>query len=136
MINISFSSDHTDAERKIFIADLETIIYNLILNSIEAFRHAHVISRNIIVSVEPMHGWTVINYKDNGPGLAKKYHDNPYEIFRFGETSKVNKEGNPEGTGLGMYIIASTLREYNAKYEIQEIHNGFELEISIPINMG
>ena len=43
-----------------------------------------------------------------------------------------DKEGNDIGTGMGMYIVASTLREYNATYKIVEAVNGFGLDIKIP----
>ena len=58
---------------------------------------------------------------------------NPYEIFTLGSTSKYDQFGNVIGTGLGMYIIASTVREYNGDYKLTQIQNGFGLEIRIPL---
>ena len=57
----------------------------------------------------------------------------PYEIFTLGSTSKYDQFGNVIGTGLGMYIIASTVREYNGDYKLTQIQNGFGLEIRIPL---
>ena len=74
----------------------------------------------------------VVNYLDNGDGLDNKFK-NPYEIFTLGSTSKYDQFGNVIGTGLGMYIIASTVREYNGDYKLTQIQNGFGLEIRIPL---
>ena len=67
-----------------------------------------------------------LQYRDNGEGLNKVFKD-PYDIFNFGTTSKNG------GTGLGMYIIASTAREYNAEYKITENISGFGLDFKFPI---
>ena len=72
----------------------------------------------------------VLSYKDNGPGLADIF-ENPYEIFNYGTTSKIDKEGNPIGTGMGMYIVSSTLREYDATPIIIEYKKGLELQMKI-----
>ena len=40
--------------------------------------------------------------------------------------------GETIGTGLGMYIVATTINEYNGKYSILNIKEGFMLEILIP----
>ncbi len=74
----------------------------------------------------------VINYSDNGIGLEDSFKD-PYEIFKLGSTSKYDQYGNVIGTGLGMYIIASTVREYNGDYRLTKTINGFGIEIKIPL---
>lgn len=69
---------------------------------------------------------------DNGLGLEDSFKD-PYEIFKMGTTSKYDLYGNVIGTGLGMYIISSTVREYNGDYKLTQIKNGFGIEIKIPL---
>ena len=51
----------------------------------------------------------------------------------MGTTSKYDQYGNVIGTGLGMYIIASTVREYNGDYKLTETKNGFGIELKIPM---
>lgn len=130
-VNVTVEDDGEVVERRIFSADYESIFYNLIINSIEAFQRASLNQRKINISMSADDDNIQIQYKDNGPGLADIFSD-PYEIFVYGTTSKKDKEGNDIGTGMGMYIVASTLREYSAKYTITECHDGFGLQIKIP----
>ena len=71
---------------------------------------------------------------DNGHGLNEAFLKNPYDIFLYGTTSKFDSNGNQIGTGLGMYIVASSINEYSGKYTITKVKDGFGLEISIPLN--
>ena len=118
--------------KKIFSVDIESIVCNLIINSIEAFKKIEQQDRNIIITLSSEHDYIKIIYKDNGPGISKIYKD-PYEIFNFGVSDKKDKNtGEVIGTGLGMYIVASTINEYNGKYNIINNTTGFELEILFP----
>lgn len=130
-VNVLVEDDGQIVERRIFSADFESVFYNLIINSIEAFQGASLDQRKIKISMSSDDETIYIQYKDNGPGLANIFSD-PYEIFVYGTTSKKDKDGNDIGTGMGMYIVASTLREYSAKYTITECHDGFGLLIKIP----
>lgn len=130
-VDVNIVTDGQVVERKIFRSDFESIIYNLIINSIEAFEKCVRECRTISITMNADEEWIYINYSDNGPGVSNIFKD-PYEIFVYGTTSKKDKEGNDIGTGMGMYIVASTLREYNATYKIVEAVNGFGLDIKIP----
>lgn len=130
-IIINFSHDSNIVTKRIFISDFESIIYNLIINSIESFEKSKIVERSIIISLESAENF-VIHYKDNGDGLGDMFK-NPYDIFNYGITSKRDVNGDVVGTGLGMYIVASTAREYNAKYELVEWKSSFALDISFPL---
>lgn len=130
-VQVELIKDEQNAERRIFESDFESIFYNLIINSIEAFSKSSTKNRKIRIELKTNEN-LVVNYLDNGDGLDNKFK-NPYEIFTLGSTSKYDQFGNVIGTGLGMYIIASTLREYNGDYKLTQIQNGFGLEIRIPL---
>jgi len=130
-IVIERNLDEKQVHKRIFVADFESIIYNLIINSIEAFERTKVSVRKISISLKTDKDFT-IHYIDNGCGLGEKFK-NPYDIFKFGATSKYDKDGEQIGTGLGMYIVASTAREYNAQYIITEVSDGFGLDIKFPL---
>jgi signal transduction histidine kinase len=130
-IIIDLNGDEKQIFKKIFVSDFESIIYNLIINSIEALEKTKVSERKISIIVETANNFT-IHYRDNGTGLGDAFK-NPYDIFRFGTTSKFDKDGEVIGTGLGMYIVASTAREYNAQCIITESENGFGLDIKFPL---
>lgn len=129
-VNISVQANDETVERKLFKSDFESILYNLIINSIEAFEKSSCRERNIQLLLQSDFENIIFIYKDNGPGLSDMF-ENPYDIFNYGTTSKVDKEGNTIGTGMGMYIVSSTLREYDANPVISEYKKGFTLQVTI-----
>lgn len=130
-VRIEIKKDENKAERRIFESDFESIIYNLIINSIEAFSKTD--RENRVIKIEMLADEQfIINYSDNGVGLEGNFKDQ-YDIFKLGTTSKYDQDGNVIGTGLGMYIIASTVREYNGDYKLINMTNGFGIEIKIPL---
>lgn len=130
-IVIDFSHDDKPVSKRIFVSDFESIIYNLIINSIESFEKSRIVERIIDIRLETTDNF-ILHYVDNGNGLGDAFK-NPYEIFNYGITSKRDINGDIIGTGLGMYIVASTAREYNAKYELVEWKSKFALDLSFPI---
>ncbi|HHP1041286.1 TPA: ATP-binding protein [Bacillus thuringiensis] len=130
-IKVNIQDDGKKVFKKIFISDFESIIYNLLINSIEAFEKIKTEERIININMRTDSNF-ILHYEDNGSGLSDVFQ-NPYEIFNYGVTSKNDINGEPIGTGLGMYIVASTLREYNAKYEITKYTSGFGLKLQFSI---
>ena len=130
-VDLSVITDYKETSRRIFESDFESIMYNLIINSIESFSKSDVSSRKINIELNTEDKF-IIRFTDNGKGIGSYFKD-PYDIFKFGTTSKYDKEGNVIGTGLGMYIVASTIREYNGDYKLTEVKNGFGIEMKFPI---
>lgn len=130
-VGVEVIKDSNHAERRIFESDFESIIYNLLINSIEAFSKSPIDNRRIRIELITSENF-IINYLDNGIGIEDSFKD-PYEIFTLGTTSKYDQYGNVIGTGLGMYIIASTIREYNGDYRLTRTKEGFGIEIKIPL---
>ena len=131
-IKVNIQDDNNEEVfKRIFVSDFESIIYNLIINSIESFEKINLKERIISIKMEANSEF-ILHYEDNGSGLSDIFK-NPYDIFNFGVTSKNDINGEPVGTGLGMYIVASTLREYNAKYNITKHTSGFGLELKFSL---
>jgi sensor histidine kinase regulating citrate/malate metabolism len=131
-VDVKISSDKLSTKRRIFASDFDSIIYNLIINSIESFEETKCESRQISIDLKTDSNF-IINYHDNGHGLSEAFQSNPYSIFEYGVTSKHDAEGNQIGTGLGMYIVASSINEYNGGYTITQTQNGFGLRVTIPL---
>ena len=129
-VKVSVETNDETVERKLFKSDFESILYNLMINSVEAFERSSGKERNIQLFLRSDSDRIVFMYRDNGPGLSDIFQ-NPYEIFDYGTTSKVDKEGKTVGTGMGMYIVASTLREYDATPVITEYKEGFAMQASL-----
>ncbi len=132
-VELDFQPNGCSAVRRIFETDFDSIIYNLIINSIESFEETKAESRKITISLDCDDSKLYIHYSDNGHGLNESFLSNPYEIFEYGTTSKVDVKGNKTGTGLGMYIVASSVNEYNGAYTITKVKDEFGLDIAIPI---
>lgn len=131
-VNISVTTDGNIAHKRIFETDFDSIIYNLIINSIESFESTKCDNRQITISLET-DDYFHIRYLDNGHGLSEAFLSNPYDIFKYGTTSKFDSNGNQTGTGLGMYIVASSVNEYHGTYTITQARDGFGLDIRIPM---
>jgi signal transduction histidine kinase len=114
---------------KISELDLDTIFDNLITNSIEAFdRNGFSGAKNISVDIENQDSKIFVKYSDSGPGIPAIYK-NINDIFTPFETSKKDDLGNDIGTGLGMWLVKSSIDSNKAKAELTRPKNGFELKI-------
>lgn len=131
-VDIIFTNSKEPLNTFIFFTDFESIIYNLIINSIEAVESYRNTEKDkieiILINQEENY---IIKYFDNGPGLSKSY-SNPKEILNFGETTKKDINGENIGNGLGMYIVATTVREYNGDIVFPQTENGFSIDLIIP----
>ncbi len=101
--------------------DLDSIFYNLINNSIEAFLKPSVqIAREITIratSEDP--NWIDIQYEDNGPGLSTDLNV-AEDIFLFGVTSKKDDGlGEPGGTGIGMWLLRNVIDDYGGQVHLR-----------------
>ena len=127
-INIEVHSNKP-FEKRVFPIDITSIVFNLVINSIESFSHSNVSERRIKIDLFVDREF-VFTYSDNGTGISEMFED-PSDIFRYGTTSKLDIDGEAEGTGMGMYIVYTTLREYNSKPIITKHKNGFELQFKM-----
>jgi signal transduction histidine kinase len=116
-----------------FIMDFDAIFYNLIANSIEAFkRKGAPDERKITVELFQERDIMKIIYRDSGPGLLEEIKD-PYWIFEPFNTTKRDGLGREIGTGLGMWIIKSTIEEYKGRIKLGEVRIGFEVILELPL---
>lgn len=136
-LNITTSNEKL-LQLAVFIIDIESVFNNLLINSFDAFdrkgftgKREVNINIDLITDFEDGLDYLVINFSDNGPGLSKNIK-NPYSILRPGYTTKLDKNNEPNGTGLGMYIIDSVVEYYNGVIEIEEPEKGFTVNIKLP----
>jgi signal transduction histidine kinase len=116
--------------------DLDGIFNNLIVNSVDAFKRAdsgstREIKINFSMNFSDSLGISYI-YEDSGPGLLEEILE-PNVIFQpFYTTKRDEKTGEKVGTGLGMWIVKSTIDEYNGDVEIINARPSFKVKISLP----
>lgn len=126
--NICLKSDIVDIRFKCFPYDIESIISNLIANSIKSFENTKIESPEIKITIKVQNNIVLIDYSDNGKGLDAKYKSNPNLILEPLETSSRNSQGELIGTGMGMWIVNKTIGEYKGEMDLSknmETTNGF-----------
>jgi len=132
---IEINLKHKVDEENFKFSEIEfnSIFDNLIVNSVDALtRVGFNGNKKIDINITDDDDKYSIEYKDSGPGLINAYKDSPYKILEFNESSKINKEGEQEGTGVGMYIVKNTINEYNGTLKIHSEVDGFKISIEIP----
>ena len=125
----------SDATIKGFEIDLDSIFNNLITNSISAFLTSKVENKTITITINNDHGFAVIDFIDNGKGLAEEYKNNPEVIFNAFETSTVDNKNNKIGTGMGLFIAKGAVNKYqDASIAIIPVENGFGIRTILKID--
>ncbi|MCY4046696.1 MAG: ATP-binding protein [Candidatus Dadabacteria bacterium] len=132
-VNMVVCHPENDIELKAFEVDLMTVFNNLIINSIDAFmRNDAPEKREIHIAYNDENDSIKFSYKDSGPGLLKEI-DKPERIFDMLFTTKRDKSTGYEiGSGIGMWLVQSTIKDYNGNLKLKRPRNGFELEIILP----
>lgn len=134
-IRIDFTDSGSDEiVLRCFPYEIETIINNLITNSVASFESIRSDERGIIVKVYEDDDYVWIDYSDTGAGLADKYKANPEKILEAFETSKRDSDGELVGTGMGMWIVNNTVYDYKGKIDLSKnlkTKNGFYVTISL-----
>jgi len=106
-------------------SDVLSILDNLILNSVQANTNSIAdLIITIVIFIEQ--DSLVIDYSDNGVGLAKEFKKAPYKIFEYGTKGK---EG---GHGIGMWIVKKAIDMAKGNAEIIDAKKGFCISISLP----
>jgi len=127
-------SNVDDACIRAFEIDFDSIFYNLISNSIEAFvRLEEERERVIEVSVETTERAIVCTYRDSGPGLSSDIV-NPTDIFQpLFTTKRSASTGEEIGTGLGMWLVKLISEDNDARVVLLSPTVGFGIQIIFPI---
>ncbi len=119
--------------------DLDGIFNNLINNSVDAYKRkdsGDLRELKLSFAFNPIdtNGINVV-YQDFGPGLLEEITE-PNKIFQpFFTTKRDDKTGEKSGTGLGMWIVKSTIDEYNGDVEILQARPNFKIKITLPHNL-
>ena len=127
-------SNVEDIDLRIFEIDIDSVFNNLLVNSIEAFSQLRENrDRMITITVSTSSKEIIIDYTDNGPGLSSDIV-NPDEIFDPLFTTRRNPyTGEEEGTGLGMWLVKSIIKENNGSVKILYPEFGFGVRVLFPI---
>ena len=107
-------------------AAIESIVTNLLNNSLAAFEEGDVQERKIEVRTEIQDGVFRLRLLDNGPGIVGISKD---DIWLPGETTRKN------GTGLGLTIVRDTVSDLSGSVDAVEHGElgGAEIIVELPV---
>lgn len=127
-------SEVEDLDLRVFEIDLDSIFNNLLVNSIEAFNLLQEDRKRLInIKVSSNNKEIVFDYSDNATGLSKDIAK-PEVIFEPLFTTRRNPfTAEEEGTGLGMWLVKSIVKENDGEVKLLFPLVGFGLRILFPI---
>ena len=94
------------------------IVFNLLLNAIQAFRNSSDFSRerHIHVGTRKDKDTIYIEVRDNGPGIPKEVQEKMFDAFY---TTRLKQKGS----GLGLTLVQRMLSAMGARLEVQSQKN-------------
>lgn len=99
-------------------------LLNLVRNAVEAVTHSPPAGGGVIsISARRDNGSSVIEIRDNGPGLPEAVRKRLFQPF---SSSRLR------GTGLGLTIVAELIRGHGGKIALKESGQGTVFEIRLP----
>jgi len=104
--------------------NLQQVLVNLLMNSIEAMQPKPAAKRRILISTRCEADSVVTSVRDYGGGLPK---DNPDKIFTHFYSSK------PDGMGMGLTIVRSIVEAHGGKLGAENVDEGARFFFSLPV---
>jgi signal transduction histidine kinase len=107
-------------------AAIESILMNLVSNSLRAFEEILPGERKLVIRTEISQAWLTLRVLDNGPGIRGV---SVKDIWLPGETTY------PNGTGLGLAIVRDTTLDLGGKVDAVKkgALGGAEIVVELPI---
>jgi signal transduction histidine kinase len=114
-------------------SELESVLLNLLTNSIKSMKKAKVSKRRIRMDAK-LHGkHVVIGFEDNGVGIPDSQHDRIFDAF-YTTTFTAEDDGVAgPGTGLGLKIVSDIAKSYGGDVSVGEPSDGFACRIEFRI---
>jgi PAS domain S-box-containing protein len=103
---------------------LQQILLNLLMNSLEAMHLTPAEKRRILISTECEADSVVTSVRDYGGGLPK---DNPDKIFTHFYSTK------PTGMGMGLTIVRSIVESYGGELAAENADDGARFSFRLPV---
>lgn len=115
--------------------DLDSIFNNFVTNAVSSLIRTPRDDKKIQIHWKTDNQFLVVDFVDNGLGLAEEYKNDPNRIFNAFETSSCDSKGNKIGTGMGLFIVKSVVDSYpDATVSLIEgIENGFGIRVMFNI---
>lgn len=103
------------------------LFYNLISNAV---KHNDKKEGIILIDYRVLKKFHEFSIKDNGPGIAKNYHEKIFKLFQT-----LNETDEIDSTGVGLSIVKKIITVLNGTIRLEsKINEGATFYIKIPIN--
>ncbi len=103
-----------------FPFEIETVINNLVANSVASFEKKRTEKREITIRLFEENGYAVIDYADTGAGLSAAFKKEPRKTLNPFESDKRDASGNLIGTGMGLWIVNNTVNDYSGYIDLEK----------------
>jgi signal transduction histidine kinase len=125
MIHFEYTLDDEELDMRALEIDFDSIFNNLIVNSIDSFLKQKTNSnRKIKIHAHNTNTKIFIDYFDNGCGLSEDITDHNSIFEALYTTKRHEHTGEEIGTGLGMWLIDTIVKEYEGKIQLLYPDNG------------
>jgi signal transduction histidine kinase len=101
---------------------IERLFINLFRNSIQALDYR---SGKVVVEIRKKKNFCKITVEDNGGGIPEEIIDKIFDPF-------FTERKNGGGTGLGLSVCHSIIKEHNGKINVKSFNNKTKFIISLP----
>jgi signal transduction histidine kinase len=97
-------------------AQLEQVLRNLINNAI---KHHDKQQGEVIISCGSSGGVLEFFVRDDGPGIAREFHDRIFKLFQT-----LKRRDEVEGSGMGLAIVKKLVEQQNSFITVHSLGNG------------
>ena len=123
-------SDMEELVVKIDRADLESILSQFYINSLEALSKKRGPREIIFTYSYSPSNELVLEVKDNGRGIPKKLREGVWEPFNWGDNTE---DSEKHGHGLGLTIVKKIVKDsYNGTCEFVDSDSGAHVVVRLP----
>lgn len=103
---------------------IQQVVYNLIINAMEAIAGAGVPDGRIVISSTVRDGRVRVTFQDNGPGIGVPQREQVFDAFYTTKGS---------GMGMGLAICRSVIGAHGGTLLIEDSEQGARLSFDLPL---
>lgn len=114
-------------------SEMDSMLLNLLTNSIKSMRKAEVHDRKVRLDARKEGKHIVVGVEDNGGGIGPEYRHRVFDAF-FTTTMAADDDGVAgPGTGLGLKIVSDIAESYGGAARVADATAGYNCRIELRI---
>lgn len=134
--SITFDIDETPKGLrtcKMHPSEMDSVLFNLMTNSMKAFRRAKTKNPKIKISAEARGKHVFLRFEDNGHSISEVHKERIFDPF-FTTTEYSEDDVAGPGTGLGLTIVSDIAENYGGTIELVSPSRGFKTCFEFSVN--